>query len=144
MEGSRFDDFVRRLGAASSRRRLIASATGGIAALLLRQTRAARDDMVTLCHMPGPHQTTITVAASSVQAHLDHGDIISSSGCCPDSAVCNTKDGTVCCQSITEKGVTYNFTCHPSRDGSDFETCDCEIGPRCPAHTPIGTHRGNA
>jgi len=43
-------------------------------------------EKVAVCHSSGPHQKTLCVAASALDAHLGHGD---SEGACPDDQLCS-------------------------------------------------------
>lgn len=111
MDGNRFDDIVRTLGAGRSRRGVLktfAAALGAVGLTSVGATADAKEAKITLCHKPGTAaEHAITVAQSAVPAHVRHGDYVGE--CCADDVLTCVDPATgqgTCCPATTNPCAT--------------------------------------
>src|SRR4051812_45526755 len=86
MDSDRFDALAKSLASSASRRNvlraLVASAGGGLLSLTGLVGARAAADKKTVCHKG----KNLSIAASALQAHLDHGD--TDGPCCLQTTTC--------------------------------------------------------
>lgn len=146
MDGNRFDEWTRALGAGRSRRSALKALGGALAggATLLLGTRveAAAKDKVAICHKPGtPAQQTVEVPNAAVAGHLGHGDYLGP--CCPAATPKNCAPGVCvatggcCAASDCPAPANATATCADGVCGfacdAGFADCDGDPANGCEA-----------
>lgn len=146
MDGNRFDDFTRALGAGRSRRSALKLLGGAVASgAALRRGGAHAADKTTICHKPGtPAQKSMDVASAAVGGHLGHGDYVNASGCCPSGVpVCVDAAGNGSCCPAPSRCLADGTCCTPMTCAAEGKNCGF-IPDLCGEQLDCGTCDSNA
>jgi hypothetical protein len=122
VDATRFETVVRSLTQSPPSRRSFVRTLGAVAALTLTRSAgssAKGQDKVTLCHNEQP----ITVAASAVPAHLEHGDLVGVCSCPSDCFHVITAEREAFCASFFNRGTLQACSSSGECTGGFFPTC---------------------